>query len=229
MRYALRVAILLVLTAGTTLGGCGDDSSGPGATTPVLNMMDEPDATMPPPMDEDAGRDEDAGTSIPPVCERVDVLQNVGGAADGLNTTTLPDDFGVSRVSVGFDCDAASLVLEHSDGYCPDGDGHELSIALDVISIEAGTLPSGPITIDALRSGITIRYRRLGSEWGNCGSGDMGLIELVDMPSLETHQVLEGRYQLNLVPCDGKLNNDPVEVVGTFHATTDHSFEETCQ
>jgi len=229
MRCALRVALLLPLSAAAL--ACGDDSSDSGGPGPVLEVMDEEDASAPP-SDMDAGADEDAGTGIPPVCENVDVIQGAGTAADGLNATALPDDFEVSRVSIGFDCETRSLVLKHSGGFCPSGDGHELTIALDAASIESGTLPSGPITLDALRSGITIRYTRHafldpGGEWGNCGTDDMGLLELLEMPSLQANQVVEGRYQLILVPCDGRLN-EPIDVVGSFRALTDHSLAETC-
>ena len=131
----------------------------------------------------DAAADEDGGIYLldsgilVAECEEITPVPFIGeDTVDGqyANAIASPADLRASRIlaSWGRGCDPASVVIMMSDGHCPDGDGHELSFALDASAIDSGVLGNGIHDVSP-SSPFVIRYTRPtrrppAGEWGNC-------------------------------------------------------------
>lgn len=171
----------------------------------------------------------DAGTggtvSVPLTrCESV-VASSEPGEGFVNTSTQSPSDFSVTRVLQGYgdDCGEPKVVIELSDGRCPDGDGHQLRLEFDAAAIAAGEVPNGELDVLVAHADgqLDIQYKRPENlenpgTYGTCNVGT-GTVALTEAPQVTRNAVYEGSYQLSLGPCGG--TDGPTQlVVGTFSA-----------
>jgi hypothetical protein len=231
----MRISLLLVAVV---LSACSDDPKAPltpGGGGPQVGHEDRPDSggTVD---DTDAGSTPDAGEGpMPFECTRIDPVMYASDEIPSVTATSLPLDFKVSRQVARFagDCPNPSLLVELSNGICPNGQGHELEFWFPANLIADGAIGLGLNTIDAesATAGIRVRYTRperysAAGEYGNC-DGSSGTLSFYDAPDVSRPMNLRATYELSLVPCDGKTN--PMQrVVGFFDVRVRRDLAATC-
>lgn len=151
------------------------------------------------------------------------------------NSVQNPLDFSVTRVVIGFapDCAAPTLTLELSDGRCPDGKDHRLTIEFDADAIAHQDISLGDVDIAIAHSKgqINVRYERPANlspsgTFGTCG-GESGVITLTEIPSLSRGSVYSGSYQMTLNACAGSVGA-PQDLQGTFNAELHSNLTDLC-
>ena len=188
--------------------------------------------------DQDAGG-EDAGApdaGVPAsACLRVPVLNATFEDSPGETSTERPADFVVSRQEElwSADCTNPQLTIALSDGLCPGGLGHELTLTFSANDIEDGAIHLGNNAVgsDVESGSIRARYTRPirlkpNGVWGTC-SGASGQIVFLEAPVLTAGSLFQARYQLTLTPCDGS-SAEPIFVVGTFKVPLSYSLARLC-
>jgi hypothetical protein len=233
---------LLLLAGLSLLGACKDDDrpSVPAApnqepTTPI-GVGHPPDGGD----EEDAGEPRDAAPDSGPVlpaftCERVEVLGSSGEDTPNLTSTDNPHDFKVSRQAVSWLCDPKRLVIALSDGNCPKGAGHELTLELSVAAVQDGAIRLGMnrLQAEADRPDIRVRYTRPkrlkpNGVWGNCKEPmDESLLTFLEAPDVALRSILQARYSFTLPACDD-TSNAPILVSGAFKLTLRLDPAEAC-
>lgn len=155
-------------------------------------------------------------------CERV-IATRDPGEATLVTSTQSPEDFEVTRLSIGYseDCIEPKVIIELSDGRCPDGDGHRLQFEFDATAVFDGQIPRGQIdlgtAVEARQIGVTYtRPSGLTPEgtFGTCATAE-GLLGLTQQPGTARNSVYAGSYQLTLSACPGS-SAPPQDVQGTF-------------
>jgi hypothetical protein len=237
-------SIRLLLCAGALVAGACKSSD---ANVPTVGPNDRDHISVGDPDDEDAGPvsntpDGGTGTAVKPdagvsasVCERVEPLHSSGEDTPNLTSTDSPADFSVTRQNLGWNTDCANplLTLELSDGTCPRGAGHELTITFSANAIADGQIHLGEnqVTPDT-ESPIQARYvrpKRLTPHgtWGNCGSA-AGQVIFLEAPDIAASTpLLQARYQFEAQPCDDTTTGEQL-VVGAFRATLLVRLSEVC-
>jgi hypothetical protein len=231
------VALLLVCADAS---GCSKDDTPPNAPLGELTgtrNTPQPDAGQAGGASDDAGAADgsvDAGAPAS-ACLRVPTLSTSVEDATGETSTEQPADFLVTRQAElwSADCDTPRLTIALSDGFCPVGLGHELSLSFSVNDIQDGAIHLGNNAVaselesDAIRARYT-RPKRLkpSGVWGTCAAAS-GQIVFFEAPVLTAGSLFQARYQLNLTPCDGS-DADPEFVVGTFKIRLSHSLAASC-
>jgi hypothetical protein len=174
--------------------------------------------------DTDAGSTPDAGMGEGPMpfeCVRIDPVMFSSDEVPTVTATTTPADFAITR-QVGTwtgDCPSPSIVVELSNGNCPNGQGHELEFWFPANGIEDGNVSLGLNILDPdALNGIRIRYTRperytAAGVYGDCG-GATGTLVFYDPPDVTRAMNLRAKYDLMLPPCDGKPN--PVQAVSGY-------------
>jgi hypothetical protein len=194
--------------------------------------------------------DEDAGSATmlsgkPLLIECVNVTPTsfVGEdtpAGKFVNAITMPADFSVSRVLTTWekDCAQPTVRVEMTDGACPNGKDHSLVFRFDANAIAAHTIKIGlnSIVSDPGSGGIPISYVRPISlapsgTWGTCpdaaGPQPDGTLDLIGVVDTKAGTTLEGRFDLDLGPCDGSA--EPKQMVaGTFSALLRRGLKDVC-
>jgi hypothetical protein len=156
--------------------------------------------------------------------------------ANGLVTgVSTPMDFSVTRVVATWQtsCVEPSILIELSDGTCRAPKAHRLQIVLDAKAIQTGAILPGLNTLSAEPDdhGIRMLYLRpthLSPDgiWGTCG-GIPGTVEFVGEPDVTKGSRLQGRFILNLAPCDRSDNEDEM-VIGAFNVVLARGLEDVC-
>jgi hypothetical protein len=182
-------------------------------------------------------RDADVDAAVPTTsCTPVPVLRSSVEDSTAGTATERPADFIVTRQAETWlvDCTNPKLILDFSDGICPDGLGHELSIALSINGIADGVIHSGnnDIVEDADSKGIQVRYKRPmplspHGTWGTC-AGASGQLIFLDAPDPSPGATLQAQYELSLTSCDDAGVSDPELVVGRFKLVLHHGLNELC-
>ena len=190
------------------------------------------------PAAEDSGTSSDAGSDAGPTasaCLRVPVLSTSVEDSTGQTSTEQPADFVVSRQAELWsnDCADPQLTLALSDGPCPLGLGHELSLTFSVNAIEDGAIHIGnnAVASEVETPFIRARYTRPArlkphGVWGTC-AGAEGTLVFFEAPVLTVGSLMQARYQLSLTACDGS-GADPEFVVGTFKVPLSHAIAGIC-
>jgi hypothetical protein len=247
----LSAVFLLALLAGVLLLDCKKDSpSAPlapgggymGASSTGPKRDSGSGASTAP--DEDAGGSTTlSGSELLIECVNVTPTNFVGEdtpAGKFVNAITMPTDFSVSRVLTTWEasCAQPTVRVEMSDGACPMGKGHTLVFRFDASAIAAHTIKIGlnAIVSDPGSDGIPIRYTRpLGlapnGTWGTCadaaGPQPDGTLDLIGVVDTKKGTTLEGRFDLDLGPCDGSA--EPKQMVsGTFSALLRRGLTDVC-
>jgi hypothetical protein len=228
------VAFVLLCWSGA---GCKDESAPPnaplGGITTTRNYPQPDGGPVPDAGEEDAGPS-DAGVPAS-ACLRVPVLNASFEDSPGETSTERPADFVVSRQAElwGSDCSNPQLTIALSDGLCPAGLGHELTLTFSVNDIEDGAIHLGnnAVVSDVESSSIRVRYTRPirlkpNGVWGTC-SGASGQIVFYEAPVPTAGSLFQARYQLELTPCDG-TSAEPQFVVGTFKIRLSYSIASVC-
>jgi len=191
----------------------------------------------------DASQEEDAGEDAGPrdagapasACLRVPVLSASFEDSTGETSSERPADFVVERQAEVWssDCSNPQLTIQLSDGYCPEGLGHELSLTFSVNDIEDGAIHLGnnAVASEAESPSIRARYKRPvrlkpNGEWGTC-NGASGQLVFFEAPQLTSGSLFQARFQLNLTACDGS-DAEPQFVVGTFKLRLSYSVTSVC-
>jgi hypothetical protein len=220
----MRISLLLLAVV---LSACGDEPSkvplspGGGGSNTVIESRPDGGANVD---DLDAGSTPDAGDGpMPFECTRIDPVMIASDELPNVTATTTPLDFKVTRQVATWrgDCPSPSLVIELSNGICPNGQGHELVFWFPVSSIADGKIGLGLNEIDPdsiSEGGIRVRYTRpdhyspVGT-YGTC-DGSSGTISFFDVPDVSRPMNMRATYELNLTSCDDKSN--PTQVVAGY-------------
>lgn len=188
----------------------------------------------------DAGPDAwvDAGDAAVPAssCERVVAMGDTTGDAIVATAISTPTDFMVTRQAEVWsnDCTDPKLTLELSDGVCPDGFGHQLTITFDLNDIADGAIHVGnnAVYAETESSSIDVHYVRPDTldpygSWGSC-NGASGQV-VFDMPPDPTAgAIFNARFDLDLTPC-GDVSTPVVETVsGAFRIELRYQLSEFC-
>jgi hypothetical protein len=228
------------LLAGLCLiGACSDDRPDVpgGSQEPTAGGVGLPEVDSGHP-DDDAGTQDaavDAGPALPVyTCERVEVLGSSGGDTPNETSTDTPADFMISRQAVSWQCDPDRITISLSDGSCPRGAGHELTIELSMAAIQDMVLRLGnnPVLAESDSGNMRVRYTRPkrladpSGTWGNCLPADGQLIFL-EAPELKARALLQARFSMMLPACDDS-GNPPYLVAGAFKITLRHDPSEAC-
>jgi hypothetical protein len=220
----MRISLLLLAVV---LSACSDDESkapltpaGGGSHT-INEMQHDSGGNVD---DMDAGSTPDGGDGpMPYECARIDPVMIGSDEVPATTATTTPLDFKVTRQVATWrgDCPSPSLVIELSNGICPNGQGHELVFWLPADSIADGRIGLGfnPIDPDSVSAdGIRVRYTRPDryspvGVYGSC-DGASGQISFYDAPDVSRAMNLRASYELNLTSCDDKRN--PTQAVAGY-------------
>ncbi len=239
MLYPLRLRISLLLVA-VVLSGCTDDDPRapltPGGGGPHVVHEERPDSggTVD---DTDAGSTPDAGEGpMAFECTRIDPVMYASDEVPTVTSTSSPRDFKVTRQVARFtgDCPNPTLLIELSNGICPNGQGHELKFWFPANAIADGAIGLGlnPIEPDATTTGaIRVRYTRperwsAAGEYGNCDRGS-GTLSFYDAPDVSRPMNLRAVYELDLTPCDGE--SKPAQLVsGYFDVRVRRDLADVC-
>jgi hypothetical protein len=227
----LALAVLL-------LAACGEDRPNvPGA--PVnggSRVVGGDDLDAGPRPDSGAGRDAGDGSVPATSCERVPVVRSVGEDTSNITSTETPADFLVARQAEKWnsDCTNPKLIVELSDGTCPDGFGHQLALAFDVNDIQDGAVHVGnnAVLAESDASSIQARYTRPdlltpAGTWGTC-EGATGLVVFLEPPDLSAGAILRFEYMLNLTPCDSMTTVPMLMVSGSVKLQLRYQLSEFC-
>jgi hypothetical protein len=191
----------------------------------------------------DASFSIDAST-ITGECANVDpgdyLAANGGLASDGtvLTGASAPSDFMITRAVGTWEtsCIDPTIVIELSDGKCPDGKDHKRQILLSADAIDGAT-PTILIGQNVLQAdpeetnGIRVQYVRPKpltprGTWGSC-TGMPGSIDFISEPTTTKLSHLTGRFTLDLSACDGSSNADEF-LNGTFNVILRRGREDVC-
>lgn len=240
--YARRLALVATMIAHLS-AGC--ESKGPTAKPPSGYQGNLPpgnngSTTLNPPAS-DAGKRVDAtvssDASVPKNwmhCVNVAAATEPGEGTFN-NSVQNPADFSVTRVAVGFspNCLTPTVVLEMSDGRCPDGQNHRLTIEIDAAAIALQQVSLGEVDLATAHSQgqINVRYERPSGltpagVFGTCG-GESGVITLSNLPELRRGAIYAGSYQMTLNACAG-FEGAPQDVQGTFNAEVAADLSDLC-
>ncbi|HKP64213.1 MAG TPA: hypothetical protein VJV78_46070 [Polyangiales bacterium] len=236
----MRTSLLLVALA---FCGCSDDGpraplshSGGGSHDVQVIHRDSGRSDQ---EEDDAGERPDAASDapMPRECVRVDPVRATSDERSTVTSTASPADFLVSRQAATWrnGCDSPTLVVELSNGACPNGDGHELEILLSANAIKDGQIGLGlnPIQADKdSMEGIRVRYTRPDryapvGVFGSC-EGATGQISFYDAPDVSRTMSLRATYDFMLTPCDGKNSGRTQMVVGFFDVLVRRSLSSVC-
>jgi hypothetical protein len=231
----MRISLLLLAVV---LSACSDDEAKapitPGGGSSHMVGEDRPDSGSNVD-DMDAGSTPDAGDGpMPFECTRIDPVVFNTDEVPTATSTASPDDFKVTRQVARFtgSCPNPSLVVELSNGICPNGQGHELVFSFPVNSIADGAIGFGPneITADTVGA-IRVRYTRPArfrpeGEFGNCEGGN-GRLTFYDSPDISRPMNLRATYDMNLAPCDGE-SNPPQHLWGYFDVRVRRDLGDVC-
>jgi hypothetical protein len=235
----LRGSSRLVVLACALTACTSDRADVPGAPVSGVTQVRSGDSGTSTAADSGETSPRDAGTrdaAVPATsCVPVPVL--AGGAEDSLmgTATEQPGDLVVTRQAETWiaDCTNPKLVLDFSDGVCPSGLGHDLSISFALNSIADGLIHSGnnEIEADADSKGIQIRYTRPlrltpNGTWGTCANASGQLIFL-EAPDPAPGVIWQARYELTLTPCDGSMAA-PQMVVGALKMVLHYGIDQFC-
>jgi hypothetical protein len=188
------------------------------------------------------GSDEDAGPSagIVPLrneCQEIEPVMFVGEdpPVGVVASTVSPMDFAVSRVLTTWedDCVTPQILIELSNGDCTRSRGHALTIWLEAAAIADGRIRFG-LNLPApepSNDGVRIRYVRPASlepsgEWGTCARSTT-MLEFMGELGTDMGANLQGRFNLDLAPCDGSTNDNQL-VQGSFDVTLRRGLENVC-
>mgnify|MGYP003444758356 FL=1 len=229
---ASSVALLFSLCAGPS---CSDDPAPPNG--PLGEMSSTSNNPPPARTDDDAGTDAGRADAGGPAsaCLRVPTLSASVEDLPGETSTERPADFLVSRQSESWsaDCKNPQLTIALSDGYCPTGLGHELSLTFSVNDLEDGVIHLGnnAVASELESPSIKVRYTRparlkVHGVWGTCAAAS-GQLVFFEAPVLTAGSLFQARYQLELTACDGS-RAEPQFVVGTFKLRLSYSLANVC-
>lgn len=185
----------------------------------------------------DSGARDAGDGSVPATsCERVAAVRSVGEDPSNVTSTEAPVDFLVARQAEKWtqDCTNPKLIIELSDGTCPDGWGHQLSLAFSVNDIQDGAVHVGnnAVLAESDASSIQARYTRPvplspAGIWGTC-DGASGLVVFLEAPDLSEGSILRFEYSLQLTPCDS-MTTEPMQMVsGTVKLQLRYQLSEFC-
>lgn len=233
----MRISLLLLAVV---LSACsGDESKAPltpagGGSRTVGAMRSDSGANVD---DMDAGSTPDGGGGpMPFECTLIEPAVITSDEVPTRTATTTPVDLEVTRQVATWrgDCPSPSLVIELSNGICPNGQGHELVFWFPASSLADGRIGLGlnEIGPDSISGdGIRVRYTRpvhyspVGA-YGTC-DGSSGTISFYDAPDVARPMNLRAIYELNLTACDDKRN--PTQVVaGYFDVRVRRSLATVC-
>jgi hypothetical protein len=220
----MRISLLLLAVV---LSACSDDEAKapltPGGGSSHMVDQDRPDSGRNVD-DMDAGSTSDAGEGpLPGECMRVEPVVFNTDEVPTVTAIASPTDFKVSRQVARWSgaCPNPTLIVELSNGICPNGQGHELEFSFPASSIADGAIGFGPNEIgpDTIGS-IRIRYTRPArfrpeGEYGNC-DGSAGTLTFYDPPDVSRPMNLRATFDLNLTPCDDDKSNPEQHVWGYF-------------
>jgi hypothetical protein len=234
----MRTSLLLLALA---LCGCSDEpraplsSTGGGSHNVDVMRRDAGDSDD----EDDGGKRSDAASDdpMPLECVRIDALHYTSDDLPDVTATSSPADFLVTRQAATWrdGCDSPTLVVELSNGNCPNGQGHELEILLSVDAIADGQIGLGLNLIEADKDsaqGIRVRYTRPerlspAGVFGSC-EGASGQISFYDAPDVSRSMNLRARYELMLTPCDDSKSNPTQLVSGYFDVRVRRSLPTVC-
>jgi len=230
---------LVVLVLARLLTACGDDERAPlsasGGDSHEVPVR-WPDAAQD--SDEDAGTAADAATDQPMIheCKKIEAVSFRDDGTPAVTSVAEPLDFKVTRQAATWRGDCAvdkALVVELSDGSCPNGRGHELEIMFSTAAIEDGQIALGnnPLYPELDGLGLRVRYVRPdglapSGTWGSC-AGASGYLDLYEAPDVSTPMNLRGKYRFELTSCDD-TRNGPIVVLGYFDVYVRRSLEVVC-
>lgn len=229
-------SILLSMTVCCVLAACADErASVPyvSLSSPTRSFSAEAqltDAAV------DAGSDASVAETAATSCHAIPVRDSVAGDAPSATASDLPADFVISRQAQFWTgtCENPLLTLQFSDGACPHGFGHELSIRFALNALADGQIRLGINEIyageDAL--GIAVSYVRPlplipRGRWGSCLAAS-GQLVFLEAPELTRGAVFQGRYDLELSACDETTATATQTVVGAFAVPLDYGLNELC-
>lgn len=186
--------------------------------------------------DMDGGSTSDAGDGpMPFECTRIEPVVFNTDEVPTVTATALPTDFKVTRQVARFigSCPNPSLIVELSNGICPNGQGHELVFSFPVNSLADGAIGFGPndIAPDTVGS-IRVRYTRPASwsargEYGTC-DGSTGTLTFYDPPDVSRPMNLRATYDMRLTPCDGSTSNPEQHLWGYFDVRVRRDLADAC-
>lgn len=239
---ALRlVSPLWLALAALVLGGCGDDrpevpNAPVNGGSSIGNGDDRDGGPLP---IKDAGPPRtDAGDGAVPAtsCERIEVVRSVAEDTPGVTSTSAPRDFLVSRQAERWspDCINPKLIIELSDGLCPNGFGHQLALAFSLNDFRDGALHVGNNAVlpDAESTSIQVRYTRPeplepSGVWGSC-LGSSGQVVFIEAPDPTAGSTLRAQYALELTPCNSETTAPMQTVIGVFTIQLRYELSEFC-
>ena len=151
------------------------------------------------------------------------------------NSIQGPLDLEVTRISLGYstDCSAPTVVLEMSNGSCPDHYNHWLRIEFDAAAIALHEVGLGAIDLETAHQlgQVNVRYQRPSGLtpsglFGTCDA-ESGVITLTSAPDLSRGTLYAGNFQMTLNACPG-TDGVPQDVQGTFNATLAANLSVLC-
>ena len=235
----MRTSLLLLALA---LSACSDDEPSapltPGGGGPHEVAVNRDAGSG----EEDAGESErpDASSDapLPRECLLIDAKRFTTDEIPSDTSTTSPADFLVTRQAATWrdGCESPTLVIELSNGACPNGSRHELEIMLSVNAITDGTIGLGLNLIgpemDLVEEAIRVRYTRPQrfnpvGVFGTC-DGSEGQITFYDAPDVSRPMDLRARYEFYLTPCDSALPTPEQFVSGFFDVRVRRSLDAVC-
>jgi hypothetical protein len=241
-------ALLIVLCVVTAASGCSKEDKKPPPAPGGNGFQSSGVGSRRDAGPKDSGGPVDASltidaSTIAGECTNVDpgdyVASNGGLASDGtvLTGAIAPSDFAVTRAVATWEtsCIDPTILVELSDGKCPDGKQHKLQILLSANAIDGATptILIGQNTLQAEPddNGIRVQYMRPNTltphgTWGSC-TGMPGTIDFLSDPSSARLSHLTGRFTLDLSACDGSEKADEF-VNGTFNVILRRGREDVC-
>jgi hypothetical protein len=188
----------------------------------------------------DAGPDTgvDAGDAAVPAtsCERVVAMGATTGDAVSYTSIAAPVDFVVTRQAEVWsnDCTDPTLSIELSDGVCPEGFGHQLTITFSLNDITDGVIHVGnnAVYAESDSSSIDVRYVRPDTvtpygTWGSC-NGASGQVVFDVPPDPSAGVIFNARFSLDLTPCGDVSSPVNQMVSGAFRIELRYQLSEFC-
>lgn len=188
----------------------------------------------------DAGADArvDAGDAAVPAssCERVVAMGDTTGDTINYTAISAPVDFIVTRQAELWsnDCSDPKLSIELSDGVCPDGFGHQLTLSFDLNDIADGAIHVGnnAVYAETESTSIDVRYVRPDSldvygTWGSC-NGASGQLVFDNPPDVTAGAYFTARFDLDLTPCGDVSTPVTQTVSGAFRIQLRYQLSEFC-
>lgn len=190
------------------------------------------------PADEDAGERRDAATSDTPFASGFAFGECVQdeGLPTVSNVVFMPADFPVTRGYAHWigSCSDPVLEIGLSEGRCPNGSGHELTIQIDGDAINDGTLTvPGANQLQQERPDlpIRVRYQRPSSyfpagTWGTC-DGVFGELT-VESLDITRDAELKAVFGMTLAACDTFTTTATIAISGSFDLDLERGIRELC-